>query len=53
MEADVAASRDAGFAEHLTKPVDLDRLQAAIARVAGEVDTSGLREYARTPGERE
>jgi CheY-like chemotaxis protein len=36
MDADIAASRDAGFAEHLTKPVDLDQLQAAIARVAGE-----------------
>jgi CheY-like chemotaxis protein len=35
MDADVAASREAGFAEHLTKPVDLDRLQDAIARVVG------------------
>ena len=33
MESDIAASRDAGFAEHLTKPVDLDALEAAIARI--------------------
>ena len=33
MDADVDASRDAGFADHLTKPVDLDRLRAAIARL--------------------
>jgi PAS domain S-box-containing protein len=35
MESDVAASRDAGFAEHLTKPVDLQQLQAAIVRISG------------------
>ena len=34
MESDVVASRDAGFTEHLTKPVDLGALQAAIHRVA-------------------
>jgi PAS domain S-box-containing protein len=34
MESDVVASRDAGFAEHLTKPVDLAALQGAIHRVA-------------------
>lgn len=33
MESDVAASREAGFSEHLTKPVDWPRLQAAVARV--------------------
>jgi two-component system CheB/CheR fusion protein len=33
MESDIAASRDSGFAEHLTKPVDLNALQAAIGRV--------------------
>ena len=33
MDADVAASRDAGFAEHLTKPVDLTQLESAIGRV--------------------
>jgi signal transduction histidine kinase/CheY-like chemotaxis protein len=35
MESDVAASRAAGFAEHLTKPVDLASLHTAIRRVAG------------------
>jgi signal transduction histidine kinase/ActR/RegA family two-component response regulator len=33
MEGDVAASRAAGFSEHLIKPVDLQQLQAAIRRV--------------------
>jgi CheY-like chemotaxis protein len=31
MEEDIERSRNAGFAEHLTKPVSIDRLQAAIA----------------------
>jgi CheY-like chemotaxis protein len=31
MDEDIARSRDAGFSEHLTKPVSIDRLQAAIA----------------------
>jgi PAS domain S-box-containing protein len=35
MESDLAASREAGFAAHLTKPVDLAALVAAIGRVAG------------------
>src|SRR3712207_7161054 len=35
MDSDVAASREAGFAQHLTKPVDLAALEAAIQRVAG------------------
>jgi PAS domain S-box-containing protein len=39
MESDIAASRDAGFVEHLTKPVDLTALQAAIHRVCSR-DTS-------------
>lgn len=34
MSDDVAACREAGFHEHLTKPVDISRLQAAISRVA-------------------
>ena len=34
MESDIEASRDAGFAEHLTKPVDLAALDAAIRRVS-------------------
>jgi len=37
MESDVAASRESGFAEHLTKPVDLATLQAAIERTAKHV----------------
>ena len=32
-DADVQRSRDAGFAEHLTKPVSLDKLRDAIARL--------------------
>jgi len=38
MESDVTASRDAGFAEHLTKPVDLAALDAAIRRVSSSGD---------------
>ncbi len=34
MEEDVAKSREAGFAAHLTKPVDFQRLVAAIQQVA-------------------
>lgn len=34
MEADVARSRDAGFAVHLVKPVTLEELRAAIERLA-------------------
>ena len=33
MEEDLRRSEEAGFAEHLTKPVDLARLEAAIRRV--------------------
>ena len=33
MEDDLRRSEEAGFAEHLTKPVDLTRLEAAIRRV--------------------
>jgi CheY-like chemotaxis protein len=35
MESDVQQSLAAGFREHLTKPVDVPRLQAAIHRIAG------------------
>ena len=35
MEDEIGRAREAGFAEHLTKPVDFDRLREAIARVAG------------------
>ncbi len=34
MEEDLARSREAGFAEHLVKPIDMQRLQAAIGRIA-------------------
>ncbi len=34
-EEDVRRSRESGFAEHLTKPVDVGRLRGIIARVAG------------------
>ncbi len=34
MDADIAASRKAGFTEHFTKPVDLSALDAAIRRIA-------------------
>ena len=33
MDADIAKSMEAGFAEHLVKPVKLEKLEAAIARV--------------------
>jgi CheY-like chemotaxis protein len=33
MDSDIAASREAGFAEHLTKPVDAHALEAAIRRL--------------------
>ena len=36
MEEDIQRSHDAGFAEHLTKPVRLEELQAAISRLAGD-----------------
>lgn len=39
MEDDLQACRDAGFAEHLTKPVDMQRLHAAIGRVTATIGT--------------
>ena len=33
MDEDVERSRDAGFSDHLTKPVSIDRLQAAVAEL--------------------
>lgn len=36
MEEDIRRSHEAGFARHLTKPVDLETLRAAIRQVAGE-----------------
>lgn len=35
MQDDIEKSRDAGFAEHLTKPIQLEELQGAILRLAG------------------
>jgi hypothetical protein len=32
MAADIAASRSAGFVQHLTKPVDFDALRAVLER---------------------
>ena len=40
MEDDVHACREAGFTEHLTKPVDRQRLHAAIARVAATIEST-------------
>jgi two-component system, chemotaxis family, CheB/CheR fusion protein len=36
MEEDVQRSREAGFSKHLTKPVDMQALKAAILAAAGE-----------------
>ena len=33
MDADIDKSLEAGFSEHLVKPVKLEKLEAAIARV--------------------
>jgi CheY-like chemotaxis protein len=33
MDADIGKSLEAGFAEHLVKPVKLEKLEAAIGRV--------------------
>ena len=35
MDEDIERSRDAGFSDHLTKPVSIDRLQAAISEIEG------------------
>lgn len=39
MEEDLRRSREAGFHEHLVKPVDVDKLKAAIARAAEAAGT--------------
>jgi CheY-like chemotaxis protein len=39
MEDDVSRSRDAGFVDHLTKPIDLDRLTELIAKTLESVAT--------------
>ena len=36
MDEDVERSHNAGFSDHLTKPVSIDRLQAAIAEIEGD-----------------
>ncbi len=36
MDEDIERSRESGFAMHLTKPVDMDTIRAAIAQVAGQ-----------------
>jgi CheY-like chemotaxis protein len=38
MDEDLQRSRDAGFSDHLTKPVSLDRLQSAIAGLDAQPD---------------
>lgn len=38
MDEDIERSCEAGFADHLTKPVSIDRLQAAIAQLEAEND---------------
>jgi len=43
MDGDVAASRAAGFAEHLTKPVDWERLRSAIERLTPLKKPAGWR----------
>ncbi|HYK23038.1 MAG TPA: ATP-binding protein [Candidatus Acidoferrum sp.] len=35
MEADISKARDAGFSEHLTKPINFERLEKAIRRLLG------------------
>jgi CheY-like chemotaxis protein len=36
MDEDIDRSREAGYADHLTKPVSIDRLQAAIAQLEAD-----------------
>jgi CheY-like chemotaxis protein len=36
MDEDLERSRDAGFSDHLTKPVSIDRLKAAIAQLESQ-----------------
>ena len=38
MEADVRKAREAGFAVHLTKPIDAARLEDAIQRVGSATE---------------
>lgn len=41
MEEDLRRSSECGFLEHLVKPVDVDKLKAALARVAQEIRLQG------------
>ncbi|ACB76852.1 hybrid sensor histidine kinase/response regulator [Opitutus terrae] len=41
MEDDLQACRDAGFRDHLTKPVDMQRLHAAISRAGRAINGNG------------
>src|SRR4051812_42229289 len=38
MDEDIDRSCEAGFSEHLTKPVSIDTLQAAISQLEAETD---------------
>jgi CheY-like chemotaxis protein len=38
MKDDLRRSREAGFADYLIKPINLDRLQAAIRRIASQLN---------------
>jgi len=38
MDEDIDRSCEAGFSDHLTKPVSIDRLQAAISQLEAEAD---------------
>lgn len=40
MEQDIARSAEAGFCQHLTKPIDLAKLQAAIQNAVGSTNCS-------------
>jgi PAS domain S-box-containing protein len=54
MEEDVQRSREAGFSEHLTKPVDPAKLQAVIGRIVpatANPDAVNKRSPAPVPGE--
>jgi hypothetical protein len=44
MEEDIAQSRAAGFAAHLTKPINFQRLQLVIQKIAGEGGASSAAE---------
>ena len=48
MEEDMIHSQEAGFDEHLTKPVQLDALRAALDRVAGRISANATGPEAET-----